>query len=158
MSEIAEKTGIGRATLYKYFPDVESILAEWHRRHIEHHLEHLADIRDQSDEPEKRLKAVLKAYALIQRERAGPGHDQPRVSELSALLHRDDQVAKAQEQLHRMIRDLIADAAKGGTIREDASPDELAGYCIHALEAAAHTPSDEAAHRLVKVTLDGLGP
>lgn len=27
MSEIAERSGIGRATLYKYFPDVESILA-----------------------------------------------------------------------------------------------------------------------------------
>src|SRR5919202_1202932 len=26
MSQIAEKTGIGRATLYKYFPDVEAIL------------------------------------------------------------------------------------------------------------------------------------
>lgn len=27
MSQIAEKTGIGRATLYKYFPDVEAILS-----------------------------------------------------------------------------------------------------------------------------------
>jgi AcrR family transcriptional regulator len=30
MSRIAEDSGIGRATLYKYFPDVESILAAWH--------------------------------------------------------------------------------------------------------------------------------
>jgi len=27
MSQIAAETGIGRATLYKYFPDVEAILA-----------------------------------------------------------------------------------------------------------------------------------
>ncbi|MGH9199575.1 MAG: TetR/AcrR family transcriptional regulator, partial [Acidimicrobiia bacterium] len=30
MSQIAEDTGIGRATLYKYFPDVEAILSAWH--------------------------------------------------------------------------------------------------------------------------------
>ena len=30
MSDIAEATGIGRATLYKYFPDVEAILNAWH--------------------------------------------------------------------------------------------------------------------------------
>ncbi|MGI9022907.1 MAG: TetR/AcrR family transcriptional regulator, partial [Acidimicrobiales bacterium] len=30
MSQIAEETGIGRATLYKYFPGVEAILLAWH--------------------------------------------------------------------------------------------------------------------------------
>jgi len=34
MSQIAEDTGIGRATLYKYFPDVEAILLAWHERQI----------------------------------------------------------------------------------------------------------------------------
>jgi AcrR family transcriptional regulator len=38
MSQIAEKTGIGRATLYKYFPDVEAILLAWHGRQIASHL------------------------------------------------------------------------------------------------------------------------
>jgi AcrR family transcriptional regulator len=34
MSHIAEETGIGRATLYKYFSDVEAILVAWHERHV----------------------------------------------------------------------------------------------------------------------------
>ena len=34
MSDIAEATGIGRATLYKYFPDVEMILSAWHQRQL----------------------------------------------------------------------------------------------------------------------------
>ena len=38
MSQIAKDTGIGRATLYKYFPDVESILRAWHQRQIDEHL------------------------------------------------------------------------------------------------------------------------
>ncbi|MEV6386879.1 TetR/AcrR family transcriptional regulator [Nocardia xishanensis] len=33
-TQIAEATGIGRATLYKYFPDVESIPQAWHERRI----------------------------------------------------------------------------------------------------------------------------
>ncbi len=32
MSQIAAQSGIGRATLYKYFPDVEAILLAWHER------------------------------------------------------------------------------------------------------------------------------
>src|ERR687892_2611379 len=48
MSQIAEETGIGRATLYKYFPDVETILLAWHERQVTRHLEHLSQIRDQA--------------------------------------------------------------------------------------------------------------
>jgi AcrR family transcriptional regulator len=38
MSDIAEATGIGRATLYKYFLDLETILSAWHQRQVEAHL------------------------------------------------------------------------------------------------------------------------
>jgi AcrR family transcriptional regulator len=37
MSRIAAQSGIGRATLYKYFPDVESIMVAWHERQITRH-------------------------------------------------------------------------------------------------------------------------
>src|SRR5262249_32644362 len=63
MSEVAQKTGIGRATLYKYFPDVEAILDAWHHRHINRHLAQLAEVRDRIVDPGKRLQAVLEAYA-----------------------------------------------------------------------------------------------
>jgi AcrR family transcriptional regulator len=48
MSQIAEATGIGRATLYKYFPDVEAILVAWHERQVTAHLAQLAELRDQA--------------------------------------------------------------------------------------------------------------
>ena len=78
MSQIAEKTGIGRATLYKYFSDVEAILVAWHERHVTGHLEHLAEVRDQAGDAGERLEAVLEAYALIAYEHHG--------TELAALL------------------------------------------------------------------------
>src|SRR6185312_8862029 len=67
MSQIAEQAGIGRATLYKYFPDVEAILLAWHERQISGHLAQLAKIRAQHDDPVAQLHAVLTAYAFISR-------------------------------------------------------------------------------------------
>src|SRR5437773_7793113 len=71
MSQIAEEAGIGRATLYKYFKDVEAILLAWHERQIGGHLEQLAEVRDQVDGAGNRLGAVLEAYALISHESRG---------------------------------------------------------------------------------------
>jgi AcrR family transcriptional regulator len=153
MSQIAELTGIGRATLYKYFPDVEAILLAWHERQIASHLEHLAHVRDRATSPGERLSSVLEAYALISHESRGH-HD----AELSAFLHRDEQVPRAQRQLLEMIRDLLAGAAQAGDVRDDVAPDELARYCLHALSAASTLPSPAAVRRLVAVAQAGLRP
>jgi AcrR family transcriptional regulator len=153
MSQIAERTGIGRATLYKYFPDVETILFAWHERQITGHLEYLAEVRDQAGDPRERLEAVLDAYALIAQE----SHGHPD-AELEALLHRGEQIPRARQQLRRMIRDLLAEGAKAGDLRDDIGSDELATYCLHALTAASSLPSKTAVRRLVTVILAGLRP
>src|SRR6266540_4650675 len=150
MSQIAEETGIGRATLYKYFPDVEAILVAWHERQVSGHLEYLVEVRDQAGQAGERLEAVLEAYALIQHEHHG--------TELAALLHRSEHVARAQQQLRNFIRNLVTEGAKAGDLRDDVAPDELASYCIHALAAASGLPSKAAVRRLVTVTLAGLRP
>ncbi|MQA85715.1 MAG: TetR family transcriptional regulator [Streptosporangiales bacterium] len=153
MSQIAEKTGIGRATLYKYFPDVEAILLAWHERQVGSHLEHLARIRDQAGDAGERLAAVLEAYALIHHElRLVHG------TQVAAFLHRGEHVARAQQHMRDFVRDLLTEAAKTGTLREDVAPDELASYCLHALTAASSLPSKAAVRRLVAVTLAGLRP
>ncbi|MER6357207.1 TetR/AcrR family transcriptional regulator [Streptomyces sp. NPDC001634] len=150
MSRIAEQSGIGRATLYKYFPDVESIMTAWHERQISGHLSQLAELRDRPGTPGERLAAVLEAYAFIQQQRNGHG------GELSALLHRGDHVAHAEQHLRHFIRGLLAEAVEVGEVRDDVAPDELADYCIHALAAAGSLTSKAAVKRLVAVTLTGL--
>lgn len=92
MSRIAKETGIGRATLYKYFPDLESVLAAWHERQVADHLRHLTEVRDQAGTPGERLQAVLRAYALIK-----SAH--PHGTELAALLHRGEHVTRAHQHL-----------------------------------------------------------
>ena len=150
MSQIAEETGIGRATLYKYFSDVEAILVAWHERHVTGHLEHLTEVRDQAVNAAKRLEAVFEAFALISHER----HN----TELAALLHRSEHVARAENHLRKFIRDLLIEGAASGALRDDVAPGELASYCLHALTAASGLPSKAAVRRLVKVTLAGLRP
>src|SRR5947199_1956518 len=118
MSQIAAETGIGRATLYKYFPDVEAILVAWHERQVTAHLKYLAEVRDQAGSPGERLEAVLEAFALISHEHHG--------SELVALLHRGEHVSRAQQQLSDFIRDLLTEGAKAGDFRDDIAPGELA--------------------------------
>ncbi|MQA96026.1 MAG: TetR family transcriptional regulator [Streptosporangiales bacterium] len=154
MSQIAEQAGIGRATLYKYFPDVESILVAWHDRHVAAHLEHLAAVRDKAEDPEGRLTAVLEAYALITH---GLAH-QRYGTEAVALVHSDEHAGHAQRRLHELIRDVLAEAAASGAVRADVAPDELAGYCRHALAASRDLPSKAAVRRLVTLVLAGLRP
>jgi hypothetical protein len=57
-----------------------------------------------------------------------------------------------------MIRDLVAEGAEAGVLRNEVPPDELASYCLHALAAARGLPSKTAVRRLVTVTLAGLRP
>src|ERR1700733_14066560 len=80
MSQIARQSGIGRATLYKYFPDIESILAAWHERQVSEHLRQLAAVSE-ATAPAERLDAVLRAYVAQSGRRRGHSGD------LAAMLH-----------------------------------------------------------------------
>ncbi|MGR4878097.1 TetR/AcrR family transcriptional regulator [Streptomyces sp. LARHCF249] len=147
MSQIAEQTGIGRATLYKYFSDAEAVLFAWHERQVTAHLQQLAGIRDQDGTALERLTAVLQAYAGIARQRHG--------GELTTLLHQGEHLTHAERHVHGMLQHLLAEA---DDVRRDVPPAELAQYCLHALTAAASLTSESAVARLIAVTLDGLRP
>ena len=152
MSRVAEETGIGRATLYKYFPDVEAILGAWHERQVAAHLEHLAAVRDGAGDAREGIEAVLEAYALIAH---GAGrHD----AELGALVHTPERMAPAHRHLHAMVQEVITAGRRERVVRDDVAPSELTTYCLHALRAASGMSSKAAVRRLVAVTLAGLRP
>src|SRR5215217_4683065 len=150
MSDIAEATGIGRATLYKYFPDVETILSAWHQRHVETHLAELGRIQQRTADPIARLQAILGRYADICRKRRRHGGD-----DLAAVLHRSAQVRKSQRQLLDLISGFVAEAAEAGAVRQDVPAEELASYCVHALAAAGNS-STTAIDRLLDVVWTGI--
>ena len=148
MSQIAAETGIGRATLYKYFPDVETILRAWHERLIASHSAELKALVSGPGDASERLEAVLATYADIQYTQ--------QTTPFAAALHHEGHVAHAEEHLLRLIADLLKEAKRGGALRSDVPVSELARYCLQALSAAAALPSRAAVLRLVAVTLDGL--
>lgn len=158
MSRIAEQTGIGRATLYKYFPDVDAILLAWHQRQITEHLRQLTEIRDRAGSqpqatPVAVLRAVLEAFAFIQYNHHGGG-----AGNVEAMVHRGEHLALARGRLRALLADPLRAGVDIGEVRTDLPPDELAAYCLHAVTAAADLPSKAAVLRLVGLTLDSLRP
>jgi AcrR family transcriptional regulator len=153
MSQVAAASGISRATLYKYFPDVQAILTDWHHRQVQAHLDQLVAARDGVDDPEARLRAVLSVYAQVCRTRAehGPGT-------LQDLLHQDRDLQPAQHRLEDLVREVLAAAADAGAVRDDRPPEQLTAYCLHALTAAADLPGVNDRHGLVEIVLAGLRP
>ena len=118
MSQIAAQTGIGRATLYKYFSGVEAILLAHHERQVAAHFKQLMGLRDYAGSAGERLAAVLQGYALIIHEH--------RSTELSDLVHRGEHFARAQQHLSELLRALLAKSADSGEVRDDIAPGELA--------------------------------
>ena len=150
MSALAERAGVGRATLYKYFPDVESALTAWHEAQVMEHADELVRIRDRAGTAVERLEAVLTAYAAIQ-------HEHPEDA-LVAHLHGGAHVDRARDRLEALVAELIEDGAANGDIRLDVPAGELAQFALHALAVAGALHSKAAVRRLVGITLDGLRP
>jgi AcrR family transcriptional regulator len=153
MSQIADRAGIGRATLYKYFPDLQTVVGTWHERQITSHLQQLHRAVDQAATPAERLQAVLRAYAHIQhRSRGHHGSD------VATALHDSAHVQQAARHLRTFLSELIADGVTAGDIRSDIPADDLAGFALHATTAAAGARSRQAVDNVVALTLAGLQP
>jgi AcrR family transcriptional regulator len=144
MAHVAERANITRATLYKYFPDVRSILDAWHERHVAANLDALVAARDAGHSPRDRLTRVLETYAVMVHHQHTP--------ELLALVGNSEHTIRAYAKLTKLVRDLIA----AGPFRDDVSPGELASFCISALAAANGASSAAAARRLAQLAIRAI--
>jgi len=152
MAGIAGATGIGRATLYRYYPDIDAVLVAWHQRQLATHLAHLTGIRRRSSDPAEQLREVLTGYAHMSRRHGGASDS------IAANLHTGPHAARAVDQVSRLVTDVLRACEASGTVRTDVPPGELAAYCLHALSAVGPATSGAALRRLVGVTLDALRP
>ena len=87
-------------------------------------------------------------YGTIERER----HD----AELAAVVRHGSEVDDARQQLIAVLSGLVAEAAVVGEARGDASPGELAAFCLHAVTASRSLASQAGVRRLVAVIVDGV--
>jgi AcrR family transcriptional regulator len=153
MSQIAAKAGIGRATLYKYFPDVESILHAWHQARIAGHLAEMQRIHEAPGEPMEQLEALLLGYVELAQHGRRHHH-----ADLSALLHRTPDVATAHQQVLTLIEKSLLRAGKTGTVRNDIPRAELAAFCLAALAEMGAPAAPKTIRRRVKLVLAALRP
>ena len=73
-------------------------------------------------------------------------------------MHQDGHAGRARHNLLAFLAELIQQGADAAVFRPDVAPEELAAFCLHALDAAPGLNSPEAVLRLVNVTLDALHP
>ncbi len=153
MSAIAERAGIGRATLYKYFPDVESILLAWHARDSGDHLDHLASL---AKSPEVTLNEVI-AFVRVQRERHHRDGAADLVGTLAHALagHHGAAMPEGVEgPIIKALTSIMRELARRDEVRTDLSADELARWVFHAI----HAPDDLGSDALVAFLADSLAP
>ncbi|HLM63574.1 MAG TPA: helix-turn-helix domain-containing protein [Acidimicrobiales bacterium] len=151
MSAIAEQAGIGRATLYKYFPDVGSILVAWHTRDFEHHLarlralgdDHTATLRDVAD-----LILEIRAH-----------HRHGRADVVGALAHTVVGVEQVMNdtawgQVVEALTQLMTGLAQRKSVRSDHDPQLLARWLLHTV----HAPTELDDHAVANLIVDSLTP
>jgi AcrR family transcriptional regulator len=159
MSAIAERAGVGRATLYKYFPDVDAVLMAWHHR--------------ESAANHDRLNALVAAESpslgdltdlvLLQRERLRRYAHADAIGPLAAMValtttkhdagkpvaaHAEEVVGGVIHQLSAVLLHL----AELGEVRADQPPQVLAEWLVHATHAPS-TLDDAAVAELITASL-----
>jgi AcrR family transcriptional regulator len=150
MSAIASATGIGRATLYRYFPDIDAIMEAWHARQVTTHLEALSQIAAKTADAGERLRAVLEVYCR-------QNFNRPRHASVPRL-HGGPHMQHAHRHLQSFVAELIGAAQQAGYARADLPAAELAAFALAALAAAATQTNKAAIGRLVTLVLDALQP
>ncbi len=132
MAGIAQRAGIGRATLYKRFGDVDGVLEAVHTDLVRAHIDGL-DLDDADQDADEVLHHALAAHAQLLAEHP------PELFLAAPHLHSD---------AHKMLVEAFAQLIE----RLDPAPEhsrELADYALAAITAASHATSPGAVERLV---------
>jgi AcrR family transcriptional regulator len=150
MARVAQEAGIGRATLYKYFSDIDAVLAAWHERTVSQHLLLIEEIAAaHPDKPLVALRRVLLAYGEMRRH----GHDSEGPS---AQLHNLPHVGRAHGRFQDRLRSLLQAAARDGSVRSDVSSSELASFVFSAIQAAPAAQGARGVERIVALILKAI--
>lgn len=150
MSGISERAGIGRATLYKYFSDVQQVLGAWHRQVVARHMREFDDLESRHSEPLDLLTAILLAYGEMARQNHGHAH--------APFLHGLPHTTEAHAQLRARLSTIFAAGAATGSIRSDIAAGELADFALQAIAAANLAKNSEAVDRIVAMIRKAVEP
>ena len=163
IEELAEATGIPRATLYYYFAGKEDILAWLLRRMLAEMDEAVAGAAAGPGTARDRLEAVLRAKVEVQARH--PATCRALMADLGRA-GRIPEIADAiQAVFHQPVRRLLAEGAADGTLRPVGDPETTAAAIYgavtmagaHYLVADNRLDSERVAAEVTTFVLTGLG-
>ncbi|KVF79240.1 TetR family transcriptional regulator [Burkholderia sp. FL-7-2-10-S1-D7] len=162
MQMLADEAGMGKPTLYHYFPSKAEILYEMHQIHMDALLGDLdADAEANADSAELLVKACASALRQIAEH---PGYVRAFMDHYSDLEdeHRK-QIRKRRSEYFQRIRKIITDGIAAGRLRKvdpDVTVFAFLGICNWAYKwypgMATQSPPDVMAKKLCQVILDGI--
>ncbi len=152
MCEIARRAGVGQATLYRNFPDRNALVAEILGEHVDRMARLAAECADDPNAffvlLRRLVEGVVDLYALGELARQDTNVD--------------SQIELARQRIGEFIKQPLNEAKAAGTLRRDASIEDVflvlamvRGAMVRATSAAARAA---AAHRVLTLALDGLVP
>jgi AcrR family transcriptional regulator len=147
--EIADKAGVGLATLYRHFPQRSDLIAAVFRREIDACAD-AAPLLATQHTPFDALANWMQRYATFVAAKRG----------LAKALHSGDPAydnlpSYFDQRLRPALRMLLESAAAAGTVRTDVDADELLG-AVASLCMSAHNAEPGRAERMVALIVDGL--
>jgi len=147
MSAIAKRAGISRQTLYRYFPDTESVLtaAVGLIAEVEEHIDKLLA----AGSPQDRLEQ----FVTMMVEGAAAGHPSPLPYLHSLPPDARDQARRHMAHVEQLVVAIVADGVADGSFTAELDP-EIDGALLYRLVIAAHdlaTASDDPAHLIERI-------
>jgi AcrR family transcriptional regulator len=147
--EIAEKAGVGVATLYRHFPERADLIAAVCRREIDACAD-AAPVLAIEHTPFDALAHWMQRYAGFIATKRG----------LAKALHSGDPAFDAlpayfEKRLRPALKTLFDSAARAGQVRTDVNPNDLLG-AVASLCMSAHDQGSDHAQRMVALLVDGL--
>lgn len=122
MAGLAQRAGIGRATVYKYFPDVESALLAHVEREVDECAEHIskacAEKTTVPDRMQAYVRAMLEHFAGSRHRLGWATLDQADLSS-AAFASVREHITK----LHVALAELMTEGIEQGVLRSDLDPD-----------------------------------
>lgn len=147
--EIAEKAGVGIATLYRHFPQRSDLVVAVFRHEVDD-CANAAEVLAAEHAPGEALTLWMQRYADFIATKRG----------LATALHSGDSAFATlptyfRERLQPALRALLDAAAEVGEVRADIEPDDLL-WAISSLSTSTHDNQADYTRRMIALLIDGL--
>jgi TetR/AcrR family transcriptional regulator len=162
IEDVAEATGIARATLYYYFAGKEDILAWLLRLMLEEMAAAVAEAAASPGTAQDRMEAVVRAKIAVMARH--PATCRALMADLGRAGRIPDIAAAIQAAFHQPVRRLLAEGEADGTLRPVGDPETAASAVYGAVTTAAahylvtdnHVDTGRVAAEVTRFVLGGL--